>query len=392
MSKRKTTKEFIQDARRVHGDRYDYSKVVYVYGQAKVKIICPEKGHGIFEKAPCHHLRGQGCPKCAFKTRCDARRLSTSAFVSKAKKVHGSKYDYSKTIYVTCCEEVTIICRVDKHGTFKPIAGNHVGKGQGCPACTREETRRRMLSTFDEFIHKARKIHGYKYDYSSVTYVAANKKVKIICPEKGHGCFKQTPNGHLRTQGCPACGLNQAAASRTTPAEKILRIERAHPSVRVIGKIIGTQDKVDLFCEVCKKLWSAKPNNVSTAGGVARRGCPHCCWKRSKGEKQIMSFLDSVGLAYKCEKTFATCRNKNPLMFDFYIPELRVLIEFHGKQHFKPVEFFGGKSGFRERKKHDHIKKQWAQKNNYELIEIKYDEVVEEVLATRLRVSLPKAA
>ena len=59
---KKTLSEFINDAREIHGDKYDYSKVNYVNNQTKVCIICPE--HGEFWQMPNHHLKGSGCPKC----------------------------------------------------------------------------------------------------------------------------------------------------------------------------------------------------------------------------------------------------------------------------------------------------------------------------------------
>lgn len=61
----------------------------------------------------------------------------------------------------------------------------------------------RKLTT-EEFIAKARAIHGDKYDYSKVVYINAKTKVCIICPE--HGEFWQLPNNHLQYRGCSACG------------------------------------------------------------------------------------------------------------------------------------------------------------------------------------------
>lgn len=56
------TEKFIDKARNIHGDKYDYSKVEYKQTHIKVKIICPI--HGEFEQEPNSHLRGQGCPLC----------------------------------------------------------------------------------------------------------------------------------------------------------------------------------------------------------------------------------------------------------------------------------------------------------------------------------------
>lgn len=63
MPKKKTKEEFIKDARKVHGDKYDYSKVEYVGSKIKVCIICPK--HGEFWQTPSHHFEGKGCPKCS---------------------------------------------------------------------------------------------------------------------------------------------------------------------------------------------------------------------------------------------------------------------------------------------------------------------------------------
>jgi len=62
MPRRKTIEEFIEDARRVHGDKYDYSEVDYKNNKTKVSIIC--KKHGLFYQTPNDHLSGYGCKKC----------------------------------------------------------------------------------------------------------------------------------------------------------------------------------------------------------------------------------------------------------------------------------------------------------------------------------------
>lgn len=58
-----TTEQFIEKARQIHGDKYDYSKVEYVNNKTNVCIICPE--HGEFWQTPHNHLKGKGCPICS---------------------------------------------------------------------------------------------------------------------------------------------------------------------------------------------------------------------------------------------------------------------------------------------------------------------------------------
>lgn len=62
MPKKMTTEQFIEKARKIHGDKYNYSEVVYKTTWTPVTIICPE--HNKFYQVPHNHLLGSGCPMC----------------------------------------------------------------------------------------------------------------------------------------------------------------------------------------------------------------------------------------------------------------------------------------------------------------------------------------
>ena len=183
-----TTEEFIECAKKTHGDKYDYSKVEYTGNKNKVCIICPE--HGEFWMSPSAHINlKQGCKYCSGK------QLTLDGFIQKAKEVHGDKYNYSKVEYVNNRTKVRIIC--PEHGEFLQQPGRHL-LGQGCPKCANEYS-----PTTDEWIKKARIVHGNKYDYSKTAYVNSATKVCVVCPK--HGEFWMYPNNHLRGNGCPGC-------------------------------------------------------------------------------------------------------------------------------------------------------------------------------------------
>lgn len=129
------------------------------------------------------------------------KKLNRDEFIERAKKIHGGKYDYSKVEYVTNNIKVCIVCPI--HGDFWQTPNSHLN-GQGCRKCSNENTSKRCRLSNDEFIEKARKIHGDKYDYSLVDYSRSIDKVKIVCPI--HGVFLQKPNYHLDGCGCPKCG------------------------------------------------------------------------------------------------------------------------------------------------------------------------------------------
>jgi len=128
-----TTKTFVDKSKIIHFDKYDYSRVVYERAKKHVIIGCPI--HGYFKQTPDKHLHG-GCKKCAN----DALNIKTSKkckndFVSKAKKIHGDIYDYSKTNYINSRKKVTVECCI--HGEFLVTPNNHLSKKSGCPGCHR---------------------------------------------------------------------------------------------------------------------------------------------------------------------------------------------------------------------------------------------------------------
>lgn len=197
--KKLTTAEFIERAKKIHGNKYDYSKVEYINTNTKVCIICPK--HGEFWQKPIHHLSHKGCPICGKekiqKSSIEKNKMASRNFIEKSKKIHGDKYNYSKVVYIHSHKKVCIIC--PKHGEFWQEPTNHL-QGNGCPKCAA------LVNDTNSFILKAEEIHNHRYDYSKSKYKSTHLKVCIICPK--HGEFWQTPSNHLRGNGCPKCRIS----------------------------------------------------------------------------------------------------------------------------------------------------------------------------------------
>lgn len=126
-----TTNSFIEKAKKIHGDKYIYSKVKYKNTREKIIIICSK--HGEFLQKPNNHITGRGCLKCRnenTRIRCSS---TTSEFIEKSKSIHDNKFDYSKVDYKNAYTRVEIICQ--KHGSFNQIPSYHLN-GCGCPKCS----------------------------------------------------------------------------------------------------------------------------------------------------------------------------------------------------------------------------------------------------------------
>lgn len=201
MKKTSTTEAFIKKARAVHGDKYDYKKTNYIRATIKVCITCPI--HGDFWQRPSSHLTGYGCMECGHDN--VKRKLSGSkdVFIEKSKEIYGDKYDYSLVDYINNKTPVKIVCK--KHGVFLKSPDAHL-RGQGCPRCSLGQKNAKKRLTNEEYISRAIKIHGNKYDYSKTNYTGYYNPVTIICKE--HGEFTQLAYDHLHGKGCKKCKMS----------------------------------------------------------------------------------------------------------------------------------------------------------------------------------------
>lgn len=248
------TNGFIDEAIKIHGNKYDYSKVKYIKNKIPVIIICPK--HKEFSQLPAVHLRGSGCKKCSTESQAKTTSHTTERFIEKATKVHFDRFDYSKVNYVNRETKVEIICK--EHGSFCQEPSNHL-KGFGCAQCG-NENRRLSLTTF---IKKANEIHSNKYDYSLTEYKTSTIKIKIICPY--HGVFLQVPGQHLKGSGCRKCF---AESERLTLQQFIDRGNMIHNYKYDYSLVnyICTMTKIIIICPVHKEFLQAPSVHLSGSG------------------------------------------------------------------------------------------------------------------------------
>lgn len=294
------TLTFIEKAKKVHGDKYDYSKVEYINSKTKVCIICPK--HGEFWQEASSHLRGHGCLLCYNENRSKLQCCSKEKFIKKAKLIHGNKYDYSKIEYKNNRTKICIICSI--HGDFW-ITPDSLIQGKGCQKCGIISARNKNKMNQDDFIKRANEIHGNKYDYSKVGYINTDTKVKIVCPE--HGEFEQTPHHHLNGHGCSLCGRNNLSENK------------------IYEKIKG-------------------------------------------------NFSDAIR---QYSNTFLI-ENGHPQFIDIYIPSKKIGIEYQGRQHFTPVNAFGGKLEFEKQKIRDLKKYNKSKENGIKILYFSYEKEIPE--------------
>ena len=203
-----------------------------------------------------------------------AKKKTREEFIELSNKKHNNKYDYSKIKYINNKTKVCIIC--PKHGEFWQTPHDHL-RGKGCPECGKiKRAQERAMST-EEFIKKAKQIHGDKYDYSKVEYVNNNTKICIKCNVCGAE-FWQTPVNHInrsRPRGCPVCGQRKRKLANTqTTKQFIKKAKQIHGDKYDYSTVdMNNREKNGKIKIICPKHGEFEQLPNSHLQGY---GCPKC--------------------------------------------------------------------------------------------------------------------
>lgn len=376
--KKDKLQKFIERAKSIHGNKYDYTNSKFVTVDTKLIIGCKIENHGNFLQSPYKHInRKQGCPICGIEVSRKKRTKPYSKFLLQAKDIHGDKYDYSysEQDYIGAFTKIKIICK--EHSEFFQTPDNHVNDGKGCYFCGLENNRQLYLRSQSEFIQLAKEVHGNTYDCSKAKYIGANDKLIIIC--KTHGEWLQSPTSHLKGHNCPTCTGN----SRLTKLEFITKAKNIHGDVFDYSKVKyeNAHKKIIITCRTHGDFHQTPSDHIYSNG----KGCPKC--KETTGERKIRLYLDRNKIYYEYQKRFDSCRDKNRLPFDYFLPNEHILIEYDGIQHFEPVKIWGDEKAFKALKHRDEIKTKFAASNNLKLIRIAYFELdlIENILKNEIK-------
>lgn len=335
-----TKQEFLERAREKHGYKYQYPNLSdKVLSSDDIDIIYDGV---LYKQRVVKHILLGRCPEknTPIKT--------TEEFIKESQKVWGNKYDYSLTEYTGALKTIKVIY---DGVIFEQIASSHLRYAP------------ELQMNRDSFIKRAQNKWGDKYDYSLVDYKHCKSKIKIIYNKTGE-VFDQDPCLHLSR-----APERIKLTVRKTTEQFINESNQVHDFKYSYDKTeyIKNQIKVIITCPVHGDFEQRPLSHLQGSG------CPYC--NESKGEKKIVKFLNKHNINYERQKKFNNCRNVFELPFDFYIPSKRTCIEFDGKQHYQPMEFFGGVKAYESLKINDKIKSEYCEDNYIELIRIRYDQI-----------------
>lgn len=232
---------------------------------------------------------------------------------------------------------------------------------------------------FKDFHEKIRYL-GKQYDFLVLKEVPATQKQIIQCKKCGSQMERSSKSILKTPWHCDKC--NNYAKGRIIYAkedvqnELNLKFNNQYELLEYTGLTKSALLK-HINCGMIFKI-----RELGDLFDGRNRGCPKCYKFQSRGEQEILSFLEQNQITYIPQKTFSPL-NKSKYRFDFYIPEYNLAIEYQGEQHYRDNGFF--KDDLKTIQKRDSIKKQYCLDNGIELLEIKYTELkhIQKILTSK---------
>lgn len=245
-------------------------------------------------------------------------------------------------------------------------------KRSKCPSCGCETTKMKIENN---------RINNIGEKYGRLTIIdiiwdADRTKAicKCDCGNKYIGVKSDIVSGHTRSCGC--LQSDRASESNTKDWSGIISdygvefINRDHMNNK-------GQWMWKCKCGICGNYFIALPAKINN-GHITSCGCRI----QSSGEECVLNALNELNIKFKPQHIFDDCKYKYVLRFDFailYNDNIIGMIEYDGKQHFEPIDFFGGIDGFKETKIRDNIKNNYCKSHNIPMLRIPYTMPIDKI-------------
>lgn len=322
------------------------------------------------------------CPDCSYKHIAVSKTLGIEKCLLWMRKT-GAPCKLVSTTYVNCRQPLWFQCSCgNKYScSWRHFTGSRQFK---CSACSKQISIEKRTKQHDQFTSEVRQL--VMDEYSVLTkYKGSLEKVEIVHNNCGHHYYVR-PSDFLGGNRCPFCSNTARRKLHVAFVEEVFNL--VGDEYAILSEYTGNRDNVQLRHTICGQSWWVAPNSF-----LRGSRCPHC--SASKGEMAIQQHLTSSSSIFTAQYSFSDCLSTagNRLRFDFAIfsdsskqtPVL--LIEFDGKQHFEPVEYFGGQDQFERQKQNDSIKDEYCQQYSIPLLRIPYWDIdrIPEILNAQLQ-------
>lgn len=363
---------FVEAGKHFHQFKYSYPPYQdYKYCRTPLQVYCIKHEEHFTTDYAKHILQKRGCKKCGDERGSLKRKFSYEKFVIKSKEIHGNQFSYPvNQIYHNCFSKLNITCNTCKADIITNYA-NHIHSKVGCKKCSSEKNAIKRRHGYQKFVENALVIHRENFFYPVYQqYLNARTPLNVFC-KKHQKYFSTTYMLHITAKrGCFICS-NRAIANKRIHGYDLFvaRAKEIHGDKYGYFSDQVYKNNLTKFPVFCKK--HDKIFQTSYSLHVYEKcGCPDCGRKRSKGENLIKNFLIQNNIEFIEQYNPEGLKDKRKLYIDFYLPTVRLLVEFQGEQHFRPTINFGGVTTLIPQLKRDQIKRKYAYDNKYEFLTI----------------------
>lgn len=379
---RLTHKErFLKKARAMYPD-YDFSCVEYKDRETHIVVVCPV--HGEFKIRPRTLLIGEkgqkphGCWKCNNLIPPYEKELTLDTFKNRMQELYGDKYTFVWSDFNNKQSMIRFTCK--EHGEQRRSVTGLLD-GKGCAYCNGKFYP-------PDWIKNARAVHGEKYEYDeSRPPQRVSDIIRYKCPV--HGWQETRYDCHVQ-QGC-GCALC-AGVQTKLPAEDRKQIWIKKCRERFPGRFsyrdvvyVNNDTPVKIYCKEHHITFETTPDTHLRGSGA----CPLCT--KSVGEVEIFKWLSEHAIPFETQKVIPNenmfCK-RHYLTVDFYLPDLNLIIEMNGEQHYQYVEHFHTKDWTLEDQQiRDDTLRAYCKTHKISLLEIKYDKIdkIPQILAKAIK-------
>lgn len=258
--------------------------------------------------------------------------------------------------------DTKITCKCKTCGYQWNVTPYNILHNKGCPECAKLKRGKKRL-TNTEFVLRMQDINSDIILLSE--YTISRNKVSCKCKHCGNE-WSATANSLLMGGGCPECAkLLRREHIKKSHKRFIQELNEVNKGILILEEYQGANLDIKCKCLECNYEWQTKANDL-----LRGHGCPEC--NKSRGEIYISQYLQSHNIDFIPQYRFEDCKNIKPLPFDFYLPKHNICIEYDGRQHFEPIDIFGGEDEFIATQCRDNIKNQYCRQKHITLIRIPY--------------------
>lgn len=356
---RRTNEDYINE---VH-EKSSYIEPLEDFKGMRVPILHLCKRHNIkWKSSPDNILKGHGCKECGNEKIGLKNGKTHEQYLKEVKEINSNIAVLEK--YIDAVTPIKHKCLIDNY-EWNAMPST-ILSNSGCPKCA--GNIKYTTKTYSDKLKEIKSTFVPLEDYKGITIPILHRCTK-------HNImWKTSPATTLQGSGCPLCTKEKHRLSLgKTHEQYVEELKEINPNIIPLEKYQNSLTPIKHKCLIDNYEWDVRPSQV-----LRGFGCPKC--STSKGEKKVEDWLSLHNINFEIQKRFSDCRDIKPLPFDFYLPDYNLCIEYQGKQHYEPVNYFGGLEKFTYQQYHDELKKEYCEEKGISLLCIPYNKNIEEEL------------